>query len=311
MRMRENLIGLGLVLMTMGAAAQSGTVPLYSGSTYSGSSNITEQNGNVGMGTTTPSVLLEVNGNVKLTAGSGASLTFADGTVQSTAYTGGMCSDSSSSGTATALSLSPAPTTCTLPQVATGISANGNAICSEPSNVAGTAVAATALAAAPTTCVLPQVAVGIAANGNAVCSVPSNTTGTAAVATALGSTSYCSTGYYATGISTTGVPTCVALPVSSSGFSSGGTSLASGFWVKDPTGHIHEWGAVNTDLNGGRVSVTFPTPFTSAASVSVVPVTNSTTDRITYLVNGSITTKGFTVGNNGSGGYVHWMADGY
>ena len=36
--------------------------------------------------------------------------------------------------------LSGTPTSCTLPQVATGISANGNAICSQPSNVTGTAV---------------------------------------------------------------------------------------------------------------------------------------------------------------------------
>jgi hypothetical protein len=81
--------------------------------------------------------------------------------------------------------------------------------------------------------------------------------------------------------------------------------------VKDPTGHIHQWGAVTADLNGKRVSVTFPTPFTDASTVAVTPVTYSTSDRITYLVNGSVTTTGFSVDNNGSGGYVQWMADGY
>ena len=47
--------------------------------------------GNLGIGTTSPSAKVEVNGNVKLTSGSGASITFADGTVQITAYTGVTC----------------------------------------------------------------------------------------------------------------------------------------------------------------------------------------------------------------------------
>jgi hypothetical protein len=48
-------------------------------------------NGNVGIGTSTPTAKLEVDGNIKLTSGSGASITFPDGTVQSTAYTGVAC----------------------------------------------------------------------------------------------------------------------------------------------------------------------------------------------------------------------------
>lgn len=47
--------------------------------------------GQVGIGTKTPSATLEVNGNVKLTSGSGSSITFADNTVQSTAWSGTLC----------------------------------------------------------------------------------------------------------------------------------------------------------------------------------------------------------------------------
>jgi len=64
--------------------------------TPAGSTNPSERmridnNGNVGIGTTTPGTSLEVNGNIKLTSGSGASVTYADGTQQSTAWTGVLC----------------------------------------------------------------------------------------------------------------------------------------------------------------------------------------------------------------------------
>lgn len=94
-----------------------------------------------------------------------------------------------------------------------------------------------------------------------------------------------------------------------SGFSSG--SNANGYWVEDPTGHIRQWGIVSTDIAGGTLAVTFPTAFTNASSISVVVATKSSTDRITYVVDGSMTTSGFTVGNNGTSGYAYWIADGY
>lgn len=86
-------------------------------------------------------------------------------------------------------------------------------------------------------------------------------------------------------------------------------SNANGYWVKTGT-YLHQWGAVTTDINGGTLAVTFPTAYTNSSSISVVVTTKSSTDRITYVVNGSVTTTGFTIGNNGSGGYAYWQADG-
>jgi hypothetical protein len=80
--------------------------------------------------------------------------------------------------------------------------------------------------------------------------------------------------------------------------------------VQDPTGHIHQWGVVTTDINGGTVAVTFPTAFSSGTGVSVDVATKSSTDRISYVVDGSVSASGFTVGNNGSSGFAYWQADG-
>lgn len=96
------------------------------------------------------------------------------------------------------------------------------------------------------------------------------------------------------------------------GFSSGSNS--SGLWVQDPTGALRQWGRVTTDINGSTESVTFPVAFASgsaaAGKVSVVVATRSSTDRITYVVDSSVTDSGFTVGNNGSSGFADWEASG-
>jgi hypothetical protein len=97
--------------------------------------------------------------------------------------------------------------------------------------------------------------------------------------------------------------------IPSSGFTNGNSST--GYWVKDPTGRIHQWGNVVTDINNSTLAVAFPATFTTLASIAVVVTTRSATDRITFVVDGSVSTSGFTISNNGSGGYAYWSADGY
>ncbi len=84
-----------------------------------------------------------------------------------------------------------------------------------------------------------------------------------------------------------------------------------GYWEKMPNGRIRCWGQVTTDINAGTIVVTFPTAFTTASSISVTVTTYSITDRITYVVSGTVSTNGFTIANNGSGGYAMWEAVGY
>jgi hypothetical protein len=91
-------------------------------------------------------------------------------------------------------------------------------------------------------------------------------------------------------------------------FSSGSNS--NGYWVQDPAGNIRQWGVVTVDINSGTHVVTFPTAFASATGVSVVVSTKSSTDRITYVVDGSVSTTSFTIGNNGSSGFAYWEANG-
>ncbi len=88
--------------------------------------------------------------------------------------------------------------------------------------------------------------------------------------------------------------------------------IAANGYVKFPawlSGLMMQWGQVNTDINAGTLAITFPAAFPSAA-FAVLPVTNSPTDRITYVVSGTLSTAGFTISNNGSSGYAYWFAVG-
>ena len=56
--------------------------------TASGQMVMRADNGNVGIGTTSPGAKLEINGSLKLTQGTSASMTYADGSVQNVAWNG-------------------------------------------------------------------------------------------------------------------------------------------------------------------------------------------------------------------------------
>jgi hypothetical protein len=96
-------------------------------------------------------------------------------------------------------------------------------------------------------------------------------------------------------------------PCGSAGFSSGST--AAGYYVKDPIGHIHEWGsAASTSVS---VSITYPL----MCSTSVVPVWSSVdigpgaTRNVAYLTASG--TSGFTVQTDASSVSVNWNVDCY
>jgi hypothetical protein len=102
-------------------------------------------------------------------------------------------------------------------------------------------------------------------------------------------------------------------PVANGGFTSGNNSY--GFWTKDPTGHIHQWGLINGSITTGSV-VNFPISFTNVASV--VPVVTSI---VTYgsgigfaaIQSGTITTNQCAVEIGGTSPVegICWSADGY
>ena len=90
-------------------------------------------------------------------------------------------------------------------------------------------------------------------------------------------------------------------------------SLASNGYIKFGNllgGLILMWGQVTVDINGGQESVAFPTDFPNSC-FNVTATTLSVTDRITYIVNGSVGNNGFTISNNGSSGYAYWLAIGH
>jgi len=91
---------------------------------------------------------------------------------------------------------------------------------------------------------------------------------------------------------------------------SSGTS-GGNFWDRNATGRYTMWGTISTDIGSGPVTVTFPVPFTNLLSISINVTTLSPTDRITFVVDGSVTVNQFTVSNNGSSGFAMWQAVGY
>ena len=96
------------------------------------------------------------------------------------------------------------------------------------------------------------------------------------------------------------------------GFTSG--SNGNGYWVKDPTGRIHQWGSVSGTISTGSI-IPFATPFSNASSVSVVAsaiITHGSGIGYPSITNGSVTTSQFGVemGSNPSQG-IYWQADGY
>ena len=93
----------------------------------------------------------------------------------------------------------------------------------------------------------------------------------------------------------------------SNGFTSG--SNGNGSWVRDPTGHIHQWGPLSGTVSH-NTTVTFPTPFTAGCS-PVVVVSNENAGAGQCTTASSITTSGFYFGGYGSSDVGQWIADGY
>jgi hypothetical protein len=83
------------------------------------------------------------------------------------------------------------------------------------------------------------------------------------------------------------------------------------YWERSATGKFTMWGTVTTDINAGTLSVSFPRSFNTLSTIVVTVTTKSPTDRITFVVDGSVTTSGFIISNNGSSGFAYWHADGY
>lgn len=91
---------------------------------------------------------------------------------------------------ATATQLSAMPTACTLPLVATGVDAHGNATCSEPSNVTGNAGSASQFAVLPSQCSgSTPVASGVDIRGNANCTASTGTVALSSLTAAVGTNS--------------------------------------------------------------------------------------------------------------------------
>jgi hypothetical protein len=100
-------------------------------------------------------------------------------------------------------------------------------------------------------------------------------------------------------------------------FSSGSNS--NGWWIKDSTGHLHQWGHISSESTGSCNVITFPVAFTNASTIgpSVTDdfaVGSSIQHSIASApahgcVAPSTTQMEDWVSSSGNGGW--WTADGY
>ena len=100
--------------------------------------------------------------------------------------------------------------------------------------------------------------------------------------------------------------------VTSGSWSSGNNS--DGYWQKDPSGLIRQWGFVTGAVS--ETAVTFPTPFTNSASISVVATSSIPFgDGIAFVAisNGTVSTTEFEIlcGGDESTQNFYWEATGY
>ena len=105
------------------------------------------------------------------------------------------------------------------------------------------------------------------------------------------------------------------ITAAANGFSSG--SNANGYWVKDSSGFIHQWGNIagSCSVSTGT-QITFPTAFTNSGSISAVAMSNTVHgDGIGFisLYSGTLNTTGFEVevGAESCTDGLYWRADGF
>jgi hypothetical protein len=138
---------------------------------------------------------------------------------------------------------------------------------------------------------------------------PVTASGSGSVATTITATGVTAGSYIGTNLT---VNAAGQITAASNGFTSGNNSA--GYWIKDPTGHIHQWGFFSDAVSESTVS--FPTAFTNAASVTATATSSIPFGGgIAFVVisNGTITTTGFEVlcGGDETTQSLYWTADGY
>ena len=101
------------------------------------------------------------------------------------------------------------------------------------------------------------------------------------------------------------------ITAASNGFTSGNNS--NGYWVKDPTGKIEQWGVATTN-GGGSPNITFPIPFTNSGSVNIQATPGITDLGATNTLNVlSLSTTQAAIGANASASGIgmYWHAVGF
>jgi len=143
-------------------------------------------------------------------------------------------------------------------------------------------------------------------SGNTITIASSSASGVSSLNSLTGALSLTSTGGT---VAITPSGSTINLEATGGGGYTSGYNPSLGYWQKDPTGLIRQWGIAYLTTYGVFQTFTFPTSFTNFASISIVA--NDSTGAVRVIATQPISLSTYGLDATGGGAAAYWQAIGY